>query len=397
MINRISSFHNYQAVQNDLRRQEAKVIHNQAQLASGKKLLKSSDDPLATHYVQSIGQQSEQLRQYMDAIVLVRNRLEHHEVLVANSESYADEAKRTVMEMINGSHSEQDREAKVRELQEIFNNLLNLTNSQDESGNYIFAGTKPKSQPFFRDNSGNVTYAGDEYQRKMKISNQLEMPINDPGGKVYMEIDNPFGDYSPSYDLQGASELLLERANNTDYFDESVYKITFVDMGTGNFGYQLEKDGSVVAAQEFDPKVGLKYEGLNIEIKGQITAGDSITLEPRKTISIFDTFRDVINLEDASVSDASATGQLHRLVKEFDAAFIHLGKARTDVGARLDTLDIQEDLHEDFKLTLAKSKSAFEDLDYSQAVIEFNENSLALEASHKAFGKVKDLTLFNYI
>jgi len=34
MLTRISSFHNYQSVQNDMRRQESKVHHNQAQLAS---------------------------------------------------------------------------------------------------------------------------------------------------------------------------------------------------------------------------------------------------------------------------------------------------------------------------------------------------------------------------
>ena len=70
MLNRIASFHNYQSVQNDLRRTESKVHHNQAQLASGKKLMKASDEPLATHYIQNIGQQKEQLRQYTDAIGL---------------------------------------------------------------------------------------------------------------------------------------------------------------------------------------------------------------------------------------------------------------------------------------------------------------------------------------
>ena len=154
MLNRISSFHNYQSVQNDLRRQENKIHHNQAQLASGKKLQSPSDDPLATHYLQNIGQQSEQLKQYSDAIVLVRNRLEHHEVLVSNTEGFADEAKRTVMEMINGALSPEDRLAKKREIQELSNNFLHLANSQDESGNYTFAGTKPKNQPFFRDNQG---------------------------------------------------------------------------------------------------------------------------------------------------------------------------------------------------------------------------------------------------
>lgn len=278
MLNRISSFHNYQSVQNDLRRQENKIHHNQAQLASGKKLQSPSDDPLATHYLQNIGQQSEQLKQYSDAIVLVRNRLEHHEVLVSNTEGFADEAKRTVMEMINGALSPEDRLAKKREIQELSNNFLHLANSQDESGNYTFAGTKPKNQPFFRDNQGNVSYQGDDYQRKMRVASSFEMAMNDPGSKLFMEIDNPFGDYEPQYELEPASELLLERATNSAE-DGSTYKVTFVDMQTGNYAYQLEKDGAVVAAEDFDPSTGIVYEGLNIQIKGQITKGDSITLE----------------------------------------------------------------------------------------------------------------------
>ncbi|MDE1240041.1 flagellar hook-associated protein FlgL [Vibrio aestuarianus] len=397
MLTRISSFHNYQSVQNDIRRQESKVHHNQAQLASGKKLLSASDNPLATHYIQNVGQQEEQLRQYLDSIVLVRNRLEHQEVIIANTESFTDQAKRTVMEMINGSLSPEDREAMARELQEVSNNVLNLANVQDESGNYIFGGTKPKNQPFFRDNAGNVTYAGDDYQRKMKISNSLEVPFNNPGSKVFMEIDNPFGDYEPDYQLKEGSELLLERATNLNPDDQSSYKVTFVDMPNGKYGYQLEQDGSVVSADEFDPQKGIQYQDLTIHVKGQISKGDVISLEPRSTYSLFDSYKEAIALSQSSVSDASSTAKLHQITEEFHAAFIHLNKVRTDIGARLSTLDIQEEQHEDFKISLAKSKSNFEDLDYAEAVIEFNENSRALQASQQAFGKTKDLTLFNYI
>ncbi|MDF9397771.1 flagellar hook-associated protein FlgL [Vibrio sp. 1180_3] len=397
MLTRISSFHNYQSVQNDIRRQESKVHHNQAQLASGKKLLSASDNPLATHYIQNVGQQEEQLRQYLDSIVLVRNRLEHQEVIIANTESFADQAKRTVMEMINGSLSPEDREAMARELQEVSNNVLNLANVQDESGNYIFGGTKPKNQPFFRDNAGNVTYSGDDYQRKMKISNSLEVPFNNPGSKVFMEIDNPFGDYEPDYQLKEGSELLLERATNLNPDDQSSYKVTFVDMPNGKYGYQLEQDGSVVSADEFDPQKGIQYQDITIHVKGQISKGDVVSLEPRSTYSLFDSYKEAIALSQSSVSDASSTAKLHQITEEFHAAFIHLNKVRTDIGARLSTLDIQEEQHEDFKISLAKSKSNFEDLDYAEAVIEFNENSRALQASQQAFGKTKDLTLFNYI
>ncbi|WP_234495422.1 flagellar hook-associated protein FlgL [Vibrio maritimus] len=397
MMNRISSFHSYQTVQNDLRRQENKIHHNQAQLASGKQLQKPADDPLAIHYLQKVGQQTEQLKQHTDSIVLSRNRLEHQEVMLRETEQFTDHAKRLTMESINGALSPQDREAKARQIEELAANFLALANNQDESGNYTFAGTKPKTQPFFVDSNGKMSYAGDDYQRKMRISNSMEIPTSDPGSKLFMEVDNPFGDYAAKYQLQNASELLLDKATNTNSNDSNRYKVTFVDMGNDRFGYQLEQNGSVVKAGDFDPKTGVEYEGLNIRIKGQITPGDAIELEPRQTFSVFDSFRDAIYWMDYDVSDASSNAQLHQVTEEFNAAFLHLTKSRTDVGARLNTLDIQEQQHEDFKISLARSKSNFEDLDYSKAVIEFEENSRALQASQLAFGKTKDLTLFNYL
>lgn len=397
MLNRISSFHNYQTVQNDLRRQENKIHHNQAQLASGKKLTKPSDDPLATHYVQNIKKQSDQIQQFLDSIVLVRNRLEQHEVNIANATEFIDASKRNVMEMINGALSPEDRAANKREILELTNNLINLANSQDESGNYTFAGTKPKEQPFFRDYDGTVIYKGDDYQRKMKISSNLNIAMNDPGSRIFMNIDNPFGHYMPSYELQNASQLLLNKATNLDPDDTSTYKVTFVDMGNDKWGYQLEQDGDVVAADQFDPQTGIEYEGLSIKINGEITKGDSITLTPQDQFSVFDSLNQAMTWSEESVSDASATAELQSATKQLQAAFIHLTQMRTDVGARLSTLDTQEQQHQDFELSLAKAKGNFEDLDYSKAVIDFSENTRALQASQQAFGKTKDLTLFNYI
>lgn len=396
-MNRISSFHNYQNVQNDLRRQENKIHHNQAQLASGKQLQKPADDPLAVHYLQKVGQQSEQLKQYSDAIVLTRNRLENQEVMIGDAEQFTDKAKRLTMESINGALSIQDREAKAREIEELARNFLALANSQDESGNYVFAGTKPKFQPFLRDNNGDVRYVGDDYQRKMRISNSMEIITSDPGSKLFMEIENPFGDYQPEYSLTNNSELLLNQAENQDSEDSGIYKVTFVDMGQSNFAYQLERNGSVVQVEDYEPTTGINYQGLNITIKGQITAGDSIELTPRKHFSVLDTFNQTIKWLDTDVSDASAAAKLHQYTEEFHQAFLHLTKARTDVGVRLNTLDVQESQNEDYKLALARSKSHFEDLDYSKAVIEFEENTRALQASQQAFGKTKDLTLFNYL
>lgn len=397
MMNRISSFHNYQAVQNDMRRQEGKIHQNHAQLASGKQLNKPSDDPMASHYIQSISQQNTQIEQYLEGISLSRNRLNHEEVLLDNAEQFTDSAKRNVMEMINGSLSPQDRDAKALEMRELMSNFLNLVNVQDESGNYIFAGNKPKNQPFFLGADGRVSYIGDDHQRKMKIASNIEVPLNDPGSQVFMQIPNPQGHYIGNYQLSEGSELLLERAENRNSSDSATYSVEFVDMGDGSFGYQLSQNGIAVQQDIYDPSVGIRYQELSIQLKGQINKGDQITLTRQETFSVFDSLQDAISQASGSVSDASVTAQLHQITEQLSAAFNHLGTQRTEVGTRLNTLDVQENQHKDFQLSLAQSKSSFEDLDYSKAVIEFSENSRALQASQAAFGKTKDLTLFNYL
>ena len=78
--------------------------------------------------------EEEELNQYINAIVLVRNRLEHDETTLGNVEQYIDDAKRTVLEMINGSLSEDDRHAHAQELAEMGNNLFHIANTKDEFG-----------------------------------------------------------------------------------------------------------------------------------------------------------------------------------------------------------------------------------------------------------------------
>lgn len=242
-----------------------------------------------------------------------------------------------------------------------------------------------------------MTYAGDDYQRNLKVSGSIEVAVNDAGNKLFTEIKNPFGDYDPQYALQEGSELLLSKAKNMDYTDTSTYQVAFSAADNGQYNYQLSQDGSVVKSAQFNPAEGIKYEGVDIQVRGQLKAGDTITLEPKKTISIFDAFKKAQELAMKDVSDASSTAELHQVTEEFHAAFIHLSQARAEVGTRQNTLDQQESQHQDFDLTISKSLSSIEDLDYAQAVIEFNENTRALQASQQAFGKVKDITLFNYV
>ncbi|MGF1873351.1 flagellar hook-associated protein FlgL [Photobacterium indicum] len=396
MISRIANFHHYNSVSNDMNRQQIKVQENQQQLASGKRLLTAGDDPVASIYIQNFDQQNTQIDQSVKSITMARNRLNNEEAAITEVENLLDDAKRKSMMMVNGSLSSDDRVAHKQDMQGVFDSFMNLANSRDESGNYVFAGTQYSQQPFFRDNNGDVAYVGDSYQRMAKIAPSVDVPVNDAGDKLFLEVANPFGDYQPDYALESGSLLLLSQAKNDNDADQSEYRVDF-STSSGDTSYELYQDGALVSTAPFDPHKGIQWNTLQIDLKGEIKNGDSIALNRQENVSVFDAFKRGIELSDSDVSDASATAELHQVAEELAQGFKHINRARSEVGTRLQTLDRQEDMHQDFKIVMNEARGTLEDLDYATAVIELNQNMAALQASQQAFAKTKDLNLFNYI
>ncbi|KXI24135.1 flagellar hook-associated protein FlgL [Photobacterium sanguinicancri] len=396
MITRMATFHNYRSVANDMNRQQVKVAENQQQLASGKRLLTAGDDPVSSIYIQNFDQQNTQIDQSLKSITMARNRLNNEETAVAEVENLLDEAKRKSMLMVNGSLSADDRIAHKQDMQGLYDSFMNVVNSQDESGNFVFAGTRYNKQPFFRDNNGVVAYAGDSYQRMAKVSASVDVPINDAGDKLFLEVANPYGDYQPDYDLKSGSLLLLSNATNTNNADKAAYDVTFTNTAAGT-NYELFQNGVSVQQGKYEADTGIQWGTLQVDLEGEIKDGDKISLNRQEHVNVFEAFRRGIELSDSSVSDASASAELHQVAAELSEGFKHINRVRSEVGTRLQTLDRQEDMHQDFKIVMSEARGTLEDLDYPSAVIELNENMMSLQASQQAFAKTKDLNLFNYI
>jgi flagellar hook-associated protein 3 FlgL len=71
--------------------------------------------------------------------------------------------------------------------------------------------------------------------------------------------------------------------------------------------------------------------------------------------------------------------------------------ARTSIGGRINTLEQQLLVNEDYILFTEEARSSFEDMDYNEAISMFSLQETALEASYASFAAIKDLSLFNYL
>ncbi|MGR5142755.1 flagellar hook-associated protein FlgL [Photobacterium sp. DNB23_23_1] len=406
MINRVSTFSQYQNLTSNLMRKQGAVNNTNEQLATGKRIKTAGDDPIASVSTQNYKQQLVQIEQFQKSITLANNRLGTLETSLKNVESHIDSSKQKMIGMINGAMAGDDKTAFKNELESLYEGLLNLANTQDEGGNYVFAGHQVRTQPFVENANGDVQYQGDSGFRQARIDTSVHVDTSQPGNLVFMGIDNPFGDYRPDYaGLQAESGLSLLSATNQDLNDPTTYSVTFVDDGQGGLNYELYGNNQLLDTQGYDPAKGIQYTDpnpesqihLDFQFKGDIKADDSITLDKAPTIDLFQTMNDAIKYSEYPTSSPEARASLQRSIEELNGSYVHMNQRRAEVGTELKTLETYESQHKDFELSLNKAKGSLEDLDYSKAIIELNEDMLALQASQAAFNQTKQLSLFNYM
>jgi flagellar hook-associated protein 3 FlgL len=106
--------------------------------------------------------------------------------------------------------------------------------------------------------------------------------------------------------------------------------------------------------------------------------------------NMFDTVEQIAVALEADTRPGALLDDLHTIIQ-------HVGSVRAAAGGRLNTVERQKDVNDDFILTMEISRSDVEDLDYAEAVTRFNKQQVALEAAQKSFVEIQGLSLFNFI
>ena len=153
--------------------------------------------------------------------------------------------------------------------------------------------------------------------------------------------------------------------------------------------------------QIFNEGNAIEFEGVHTFIKGQPLAGDFFVVRPSYNQDIFTTlgqFVDALRVGRGSESDlAELNNVINRVIVSMDVALGKTLEIRANVGSRLNALSSQENINESIKVQVKKILSEVEDLDYAEAVSQLNLKLTGLQASQKAFTRVQDISLFDYL
>lgn len=190
MVMRISSLQAFNNGVSGLGRNYSNVIRTQEQISSGNRILTPADDPVASVRLLQLEQQQSVLKQYNDNLTAAKNSLSQEEVTLNSINKVLDRVRELAVQAGGGALSSADRNSIAQELSEREAELLNLMNSRNARGEYLFAGNLGKTEPFVRNPDGTYSYFGDEGQRSLQVASSTNVAINDNGKRLFEDVTN---------------------------------------------------------------------------------------------------------------------------------------------------------------------------------------------------------------
>lgn len=190
MVMRISSIQAFNNGVSGLGRNYSNVIRTQEQISSGNRILTPADDPVASVRLLQLEQQQAILGQYKENLTAAKNSLTQEETTITSVVNVLQRIRELAVQAGGGALSGDDRRSIAKELGEREGELLNLMNSRNARGEYLFSGFLGKTEPFVRNPDGTYSYQGDEGQRSLQVAGSSNVAINDNGQRLFEDVSN---------------------------------------------------------------------------------------------------------------------------------------------------------------------------------------------------------------
>tara|TARA_Y100000994_G_scaffold127026_1_gene104314 strand:- start:3355 stop:4275 length:921 start_codon:yes stop_codon:yes gene_type:complete len=172
-----------------MNRQQSKIAEMQAKLASGKQIVKASDDAEKSSVIQRLQTAIDRQIVYERSLDMADNRLAAEESALMSSEAILQRIRELAVRGSTDTLSVADKEILANEVISLQEELKSLANTQDANGNYVFAGSAVQAKAFDVNADGNVIYQGDKTQTSVDISDQRRLVLNRPGDEVFASVD----------------------------------------------------------------------------------------------------------------------------------------------------------------------------------------------------------------
>jgi flagellar hook-associated protein 3 FlgL len=167
---------------------QGSLARSQSQLAAGKQIVKPSDAPDQAASIQRLKSLMARQDSYANTLESVQTRLQDEESALQSVGTLMTRVKELSLQAANDTMSPTDRSAVAIELRGLREQILSMANTQDSSGNYLFAGSRVGQPAFAAQGAGSPVYQGDQTRMRVAVGDQRSVQINRPGSEAFVRV-----------------------------------------------------------------------------------------------------------------------------------------------------------------------------------------------------------------
>lgn len=379
----------------------------QTQVSTGKKLQKSSDDPTLGSRIKSVEDYITRLDSYATNTALANGRLSLLDKTLQQEIDLTIKAKELVLNAQNGTLNDKNRGDIATQLSGVLASMLNLANSQDGNGDYLFNGFQASKPPYIQTSTG-FKYQGSYDGNSIAISDQTQVQHSDSGFAIFGDIRTGNGSFSVASDSANTGTGVLQPVTILDGNGvvEDDYTLTVVTNGSGQLAYEIIglNSGQVIPAPpltlpadapEYKPGGEITFNGIATRLNGEPAVGDTFTIKQSHSQNIFQTLQNIIDTlktpHTSLKSQADMTQVLLEQSSTLSGSLNHLVNQLTSVGDRKKMVEDQIKLNKDRSLDQQVILGSLSEVDMAEAISGLTQQLTALNMSQQSYTKVQEI------
>jgi flagellar hook-associated protein 3 FlgL len=202
-----------------------KLATTQAQMAVGKQILAPSAAPDQAAAIQRLKGEVQRQESHMRTLEVAMRRYTAEETALSSSNDLLIRMKELGIQAANDTLAPDDRKAVGVEMKALRDQLLSLGNTRDDSGNYLFSGTRVNTPAFAQDANGDVVYQGDQTQTRIPAGVERTVQFTRAGTDVFSRVVRDDGKAVGFFD---ALDQMIDGVNTsrTDHIQQGIADIT---------------------------------------------------------------------------------------------------------------------------------------------------------------------------
>jgi flagellar hook-associated protein 3 FlgL len=403
----------------------------QNQLSTGKLVQMPSDDPVRASRALKLRTDLNKLEQYDKNVTNALSWIEVTESAISNVEDVLQRARELTVRAANDSLSTEDKQKVADEMKQLKEHLISLGNT-NYAGRYIFSGYKTDKKLFTEDGKFNIDITSSalanrpETTYEIGVGEDIEVSTNGIDVFGYEEIHPTLSKLPYGYDTGIAEstsssaeeavikgdELLMDADIQSDTFENTEFLINYngvnkrISIGTlssatvNGFVTELQTKidaefgaGKISVTAEDNDMDGtdyaIKFSTVN---SSNIKPVLSVDIVRAKESTLIKDFEEAINAMNTGDSEG-----IQEFLDDIDSHINRILSVRSDIGARVNRLELVQNRIDENNVTFTKLLSENEDADLAEVIMKLKNNENVYRASLSTGAKVIQPTLIDFI